>query len=219
MTTAIIVGRSRPDLAKRCLDSLGEAQPERTVFVVNKCPETVALVAGYAWVEVINHPRNDGFWHGMNLALASVPEREPFCYFGQDVIFDAAWLEHSSAMFRDKFPTGLGLLCFWDGLHDGGIAAHGMTTRAWLNVVYGLPLFPSEAFYHFHLDSEFSHRSKTMARYEYCPASKVPHLHEPSGFKDVDRLGINDYNSNNTRWGEWGATGYNFAMDRLRRTA
>lgn len=200
MTTAVIVGRQRPDLAERCLLSLGNCSLiPKTVFVVNGCDETTKLVQRFPWVNVIVNEWNAGFWVGVNQALERIGLDEPFCYFGQDVVFDRNWLKPAENMFRAM--NGAGLLTFKDGIQDGKNASHGMSTRKWVYIIYGKPYFPSDQFTHFYLDSEFTQRSVDMGRYVYCEESLVMHKHEPSGHQ-LTCMG-KDKEAESRRYQEW----------------
>lgn len=224
MTTVIIPTRGRPEMLARCLASLwgvDDGLPGRTVVIVDDHPDTVAdLWEEFDWVEWwYNGSAQRGFWQSINWVLRSVAEKEPFCYFGKDVVFRDGWLAAAEHCWQQRFPDGLGLLAFQDDKVNEGNASHGMTTRAWLWVVNGEPFFP-RGFWHHHCDSDLTVRSKDLKRFMYCPASHVPHLHEPTGHEgSVKPEQLSDYDLNNLRHTQWHDGEWKQAQARLREMA
>lgn len=182
MTTIIIPTRHRPDMLLECLVSLMAARkvPEIVIVVVDDDPKTALLASSFPWANFIVNTENLGFWQSINRAfkIARLSEDELFCYFGQDVTFDKYWLVQAEYYFPRRFRDGLGLATFKDDIHDGGNASHGISTRAWLRIIYGEPFFPRE-YFHYFCDSEFTVRSRDLGRFGYCKGSYVPHHHEP----------------------------------------
>lgn len=127
-----------------------------------------------------------GFWNSLNFAInhLNIPMNEPIVYIGNDVEFTPGW--HDAAFWKFKMTfgaSGLGLLSFYDGIHNGFNASHGMTTRAWLNIINGTPAFCGAYFHYFH-DSEMTNRSRDLLRYTYAEESRVLHHHDGTKYGD-----------------------------------
>lgn len=217
MTTLIVPTRERTDILDRFLLSLSETDPKprQTIIVSDNCPATTA------WLQAQSSPLltpviNDhvlGFWQSINKVLATLPDDEPFCYFGKDVVFDRDWLTHAEACFKNRYPTGLGLISFRDDVVNQDNASHGMTTKRWLWVLYGHPHI-SPDYFHWHCDSELTVRSRDLGRYTYCEASHVAHKHEPTGHIGIPNQ-PNDYNVQNAHHYQWVGGGRREAQSRL----
>lgn len=218
MTTAIVIGMKRTDLMEKCLYSLYLSSPRPKVIVVANDEPTGEYVSHCKWVELVYPGDNFGFWGGLNLVLSSLPEDEPFCWFGQDVEFHKDWYGIAQKVWDCVFPSGLGVMTFQDGVQNGRSAAHGMTTRRWLQVVFGATLFPSPPYRHFFCDSELSQRTKDFSRYFYCHESIVKHNHEMSGFSYPEEhihIMHNDKLIENERYKEWRETEHIEAFKRM----
>ncbi len=215
MTTVIIPTRHPPLETEVCLDVLswGQNRPDRTILVVDARQDTQQRVQGRCDIDLIVNSTQAGYWGSLNVALATVPMDEPFCYVAVDVIFYPDWLPPAEGMYAERFPNGLGLLAFWDGFHDGDNASHGMTTRKWLDVVYGEPFFTG-VFEHYFLDSELTVRSRDLRRYAYCPDSKVAHI--VNSFVANDPAD-NDRAIRDQRHDEWHSGDHQAARERLAR--
>ena len=215
MTTVIIPTRHRPGMLIRCLDSLFAAAqvPDATMVMVDDDPDTVSALPEYKSVNIVASDENIGFFQSLNRAfkIAQLPEGEPFCYFGKDVIFHEHWLEEAERCFSLQFQDGLGLLTFKDDVQNGTNASHGMTTRRWLKIVYGEPFFP-RGYFHYFCDTEFTLRSRDLGRFWYCQNSYVPHHHEPTGRTDKSH---DDKGFKDQRHLEWAEGGLREAKHRL----
>lgn len=225
MTYMILPTRGRLDMLTRFLASYQKTTAEftkgvkpRLVVVVDDDPAT------HSWIQTEDSPLLEGvffinceirrgYWTAVNIGLTGEALDEPFVYIGKDVSFAPDWYDVALREFWQKFPDGLGLLSFNDGIHNGNNASHGMTTRRWLRVVFGEAFFP-HVYWHHHCDSEFTNRSRDLGRYTYCSASAVTHLHEPSGHDSIPP-GINDYDVQNERYIQWKNGGLKEAQARL----
>jgi glycosyltransferase involved in cell wall biosynthesis len=222
MTTLIIPTRGRVDILKRCLDSLAQTnkKPIELIIVCDNDMESEIWLTDY-WLEhrsaresvYYNNHERLGFWQSINRAIEVLPGDEPFCYFGKDVVFDPDWLTHAEECFTTHYPSGLGLVSFRDDVVNHGNASHGMTTKRWLEVVFGYPHFP-RMYWHHYCDSELTNRSRDFGRYTYCEASHVPHLHEPTGHDDTPTH-INDQMLKDQRHSLWVMVGRELARERL----
>lgn len=223
MTVPIIVTRGDSPMLRHCLDSLAATKPlpYAIVVVCNQDEDNARVAREYVphlplWV--YSYKDNLGFWGAQNAVLPDIPDNQPICYFGKDVIFHKDWLAKAEGYWRQFVPDGLGLLTFWDGLQNGDNASHGMTTKRWMQVVWGTPYYPAPPYFHFFLDVELTWRSRDLGRYFYDAESKVEHRHAQTGFNDWPdtlRIYAEDHKLFDARRIEWQLREFHAAKLRL----
>jgi len=128
-----------------------------------------------------------GYWDVLNECIEPLEMREPFVWLADDIAPQEGWFEQAVDCFQDNFPKGLGLVVLNDlHLKDGG-AAFGMTTKAWLYVIFGYPRLPY-LFGHGLLDTLIADRSKDLGRYYFCEEAVMEHLHHSIGKSEDDEI-------------------------------
>lgn len=144
---------------------------------------------------LVEHPRvmtartdeRAGFWSALNYGLSIVPDENIYGFFGNDVIFTSGWEVSVEQCFANHFPQGKGLMAVRDGVWDSFHASHGFTTKAFLEVLYGKPLFPA-AYFHYYADGELTQFAKDLGRFKYCGNAYIKHLHHDKGLRELDEV-------------------------------
>ena len=130
-----------------------------------------------------------GCWRCKNIAL-EYAKHDLILWTADDVKPHPGWFEKGIECFNHHFPDGLGLVALNDLHCMDQTAGHAITTRRFLNVMFGYPHFPPE-FHHFFLDTMISNRAKELGRYHFCEDAVMEHMHW--------RLGKSEYDATN----EW----------------
>ena len=125
-----------------------------------------------------------GCWRCKNVAL-EYARHDLILWTADDVKPHPGWLEKGIGCFGHHFPNGLGLVAFNDLHCMDQTAGHAITTRRFLNVLFGHPYFPPE-FWHFYLDTMVSDRAKALGCYHFCEGAVMEHMHWSLGKSEYD---------------------------------
>lgn len=126
-----------------------------------------------------------GFWRSLNKELVLIDNFEPFIWLADDVSLGEDWFDRAVDCWKKNFQDGLGLIVLNDLNVLDATAAFGMTTKAWLYVLFGETNFPNK-FNHNYLDTLISDRSKQLNRFHFCKEAIVEHMHWSIGKRQRD---------------------------------
>lgn len=118
-------------------------------------------------------------------------------------ILEPGWLGNALNIFKDRFPDGVGLMAFNDGIQNGRIFATGMSSKKFVHHMGGHLYYPK--YIHYGGDNEVSFTAKQLDLYHYAESVKVAHFHptnknqELANKKDETYLNSEKFNSHDQR--------------------
>ncbi len=218
----LIPTRGRTNMLSDCVRSLRDTPGgwEATVLHDGEEPPSWLMHPDTRTIHIQIHTQA-GYWRALDRGM-DISRRPLIAYFANDCVFDPGWLEAALICWNLEFPDGLGLLGINDGLHDFQHCCHGITSRRWLEVLYGQPArFPP--YRHHYGDSELTQFSMDLDRLRYCRSAMVRHLHPDNDGRERDEVDGEAGNSAlvrpeyDRRYEIWDRRGRGLARQRLER--
>jgi hypothetical protein len=177
-TTIIVLTCKRLTGLKRILDSIGQNTEVSTfeLLVVADNDDTEAynycLENGIRCI--LSNARRD-FTAQANLG-AYACETPYFVIMADDMeVTHVGWLDDAIVEFKEKFPDGIGIMCFDDGIQHGRIFTSGVSSKRFIHYAGGHMYYPR--YVHYGGDNELSAWTKHVGKYHYAEKIKVNHYH------------------------------------------
>lgn len=166
-----------------------------------------------------------GYWRCLNLALDHA-KYEHILWTADDIKPHEGWLDIGISCFKAKFPDGLGVVGLNDVIVRDAACGHGISTKRFLEVLFGSPAFPNH-FEHLFLDTMIADRAKSIDCFYFCENAITEHMHYSVGKSEIDttnkinqarsRFGIGDKKRKEAMDVEWLAGGKEEALARLEK--
>jgi len=84
-------------------------------------------------IEVLSFKAHAYYIRNMNRAIKRGVTTDLFVYINNDVLVHPRWLVHLVTHFMKKFPNKIGLVSMNDGWSKGDVAAHGMSSKQFID--------------------------------------------------------------------------------------
>ena len=176
-----------------------KGRPEQTVALLPRLPATVGAVAwelicivdddaavaqaltqwkaqhGASWLTVLPLNKRVGYWRALSIGSQAAQGRL-LSNIANDVLPGRHWLQCAVSVFDAKFPGGLGVVGYNDGILFEDHTGHLLVGRALLEAWYGEACWP--VFYdHLYGDTELCHRAMEEGIYAIALKSVLFHNH------------------------------------------
>lgn len=130
-----------------------------------------------------------GCWRCTNVGLDAA-KYDFVMWTADDALPRPGWFWAGVSCFRKRFgEEGLGLLILNDLMMRDQVAGHAMTTKRFLNVLFGQPRFP-ESFNHLFCDTMTADWARSIGRLAFCEESILEHMHWQYGKSERDKTNI-----------------------------
>ncbi len=126
-----------------------------------------------------------GCWRCTNVGIEAA-KNDFIMWTADDAMPHPGWFWSGGDCFRKNYPDGLGLLILNDLHMRYQVAGHAMTTKRFLEILYGEPKFPSD-FNHYYCDTLTADRALGLDRLEFCHNSIIEHMHWQVGKSRRDK--------------------------------
>lgn len=166
------------DLVPRLISTAGA--PLEMVMVIDSDPEIASAVGGMGWsIGIITNESRHGYWRSMSDG-AKKTTGALIVNLANDILPGREWLIRAVEAYGHRFGSGLGIIGFNDGIHQGTHAGHFMIHRDLLREWYGEDLWPLE-YDHLWADTEIVQRAIALKIFAVAPWAVLYHNHPASG--------------------------------------
>lgn len=205
--TIIITTYKRLKILEKCIKSIRKYEPDCKILLVIDGNDWEAYY--YACCQklpfIFSSEKREHVAQ-MNLGIY-LCNTEYFIYLSDDMMFtQEKQISKALDTFKEKFPDGNGLITFNDGIVNGTIATHGLTSKTYVKTIGGYLMNP--IYTHYCGDTELTLVSMPN-RFLYLPDIKVSHEHfsvtgntDDVYKKSEDLYWKRDYAEFVKRWGD-----------------